>query len=303
MNKVMPRVTIVIPAYNYAHVLARALTSVLLQCKAHHEVIVIDDGSTDETPVVLDSLSLQHPGEFRVVRKENGGLASVRNRGITEAAAPWLIFLDADDELAAGALEAIDNHLETHPSTEMIIGGHIAIEANGRRREHKPGVLPNDRVARVRAYLLDKRITLANGACVMHKNVFSRGNYPERFRNAEDIPVFAQALGNHSCSVLAAPLAIIHKHDDSLRHQFHHAKATGMNLVDEIFSVERLDKRFSGLKKKYAAQRNLSLFRTAYLAGEVGDAKSFIAAAFAEDWKVIFRVSYSRKALKIFLKR
>lgn len=303
MTESAPRVSIVIPAYNYAKVLPRALQSVISQRESHHEILVIDDGSTDETPDVLAELSHQHPGAFKVIRKQNGGLASVRNRGITEAAAPWLIFLDADDELAPGALQAIDTHLESHPSTEMIIGGHIAVEADGRRREHNPGVLPDDPVARVGAYLLDKRLTLANGACVMHRNVFSRGIYPERFRNAEDIPVFAQVLANHRCSVLPKPLAIIHKHDDSLRHQFRHAKATGMQLVDEVFAAERLDERFVKLKKDYAVQRNLSLFRTAYLAGERADAKLFFKAAVAQNPMVWLKLSYSKKAFRLFFSR
>lgn len=301
MSETSFRITIVIPAYNYAKVLPRALMSVISQRQGHHEVIVIDDGSTDATPEVLSALGHQYPGAFRVVRKNNGGLASVRNRGIVEATTPWLIFLDADDELAPGALVAIDSHIGTHPKTEMIIGAHVSIEPDGRRREHKPGVLPEDPVERVRAYLLDKRLTLANGACVMHKAVFSQSCYPERFRNAEDIPVFAQALGNHQCSLLLQPLALIHKHDDSLRHQFHFAKATGTDLVDEVFSPKRLDERFGKLKHEYAVQRNLSLFRTAYLAGEYADAKLFFKAASSLDPFVWLKLSYSKKAIRLWL--
>lgn len=297
-----PYVTVIIPAYNYAKVLGRALKSVLSQREPHHEVIVIDDGSTDETPTVLQTLQSQHPGEFRFVRKENGGLASVRNRGIVEAAAPWLIFLDADDELAPGAFKAIDKHLAAHPDSEMIIGGHVAVEPDGRRREHLPEALPDDPIERVRAYLLDKRVTLANGACVMHKNVFSEGKYPERFRNSEDIPVFAQVLGNHVCTVLDVPLALIYKHADSLRHQYRHAKATGIALVAEVFDSGRLDARFAALQSKYVVQRSLSLFRSAYLAGEFEDAKAFFKSALAEDWTVLFKFTYSRKAARILFR-
>lgn len=154
---------------------------------------------------------------------------------------------------------------------------------------------------RLRAYLLDKRLALSNGACVMHREVFERGDYPEQFRSAEDIPVFAQALANYPCSLIARPLALVHKHDDSLRHQFSHAKAGGLALVDEVFSPRRLDQRFQGLKPEFYVQRSLSLFRSAYLAGDADAAKQYFSAAFRCDWRVLFKGSYMRKAVRLWL--
>ncbi|APU28695.1 glycosyl transferase [Ectopseudomonas alcaliphila JAB1] len=296
------KVSVVIPAYNYAATLPRAVESVLVQLNdAAAELIVIDDGSTDETPQVVSGLLETHSNGFRAIRKENGGLSSVRNRGIREAQGQYLIFLDADDELAAGAIETVLQHLQTHPQTRMAIGGHIGVWPDGKRREHLPEQLPDDPVQRLRAYLLDKRLALSNGACVMHREVFERGDYPEQFRSAEDIPVFAQALANYPCSLIASPLALVHKHDDSLRHQFSHAKTGGLALVDEVFSPRRLDQRFQGLKPEFYVQRSLSLFRSAYLAGDADAAKQYFSAAFRCDWRVLFKGSYMRKAVRLWL--
>lgn len=297
-----PVLSIVIPAYNYAATLPRAVESVLVQIQGvAAELIVVDDGSTDETPQVVSTLLEAHLNGFRAIRKENGGLSSVRNRGIREAQGQYLIFLDADDELAPGALDAIMQHLEQHPQTRMAIGGHVGVWPDGKRREHIPGGLPDDPLQRLRAYLLDKRLALSNGACVMHREVFERGNYPEAFRSAEDIPVFSQVLANYPCSLIAQPLALIHKHDDSLRHQFSHAKAGGLALVDEVFSPRRLDARFQGLKPEFYVQRSLSLFRSAYLAGDADAAKQYFSAAFRCDWRVMFKGSYMRKAIRLWL--
>ena len=133
----------------------------------------------------------------------------------------------------------------------------------------------------------------------MHREVFSRAGYPEQFRSAEDIPVFSQTLANYPCTVLAAPLALIHKHDDSLRHQFSHAKAGGLALVDEVFSPRRLGEEFQVLKDEFLVQRCLSLFRSAYLAGDVGAAKEYFHKASRHDWRVIFNWSYTRKYLRM----
>lgn len=298
-----PLISVVIPAYNYAETLPRAVESVLGQLsEAAAELIVIDDGSTDDTPRIIAALKAEHPGHFRAIRKDNGGLSSVRNRGIREAKGQYLMFLDADDELAPEALAVVERHLIEHPKTRMVIGGHYAVWEDGKRREHLPATLPEAPVERLRAYLLDKRISLSNGACVMHREVFERGSYPERFRSAEDIPVFAQVLANYPCTVLAQPLAVIHKHDDSLRHQFSHAKAGGLALVDEVFSPQRLGPEFQSLKPAFYVQRSLSLFRSAYLAGDAELANSFFRAALKQDWRVLFKGSYVRKALRLWLR-
>ncbi|WP_137887100.1 glycosyltransferase family 2 protein [Pseudomonas sp. 2FE] len=297
-----PLLSVVIPTYNYAGVLSRAVESVLSQLDAASaELIVIDDGSTDDTRQVLERLQADHPGRFRALSKANGGASSARNLGIRETSGDYLIFLDADDELAPTALATLREHLLAQPQTRLVIAGHIALSADGKRREHKPEALPEQAQQRLRAYLLDKRLALSNGACAMHREVFERGDYPEAFRSAEDIPVFAQALANYPCTLLMQPLALIHKHDDSLRHQFSHAKAGGLALVEEVFAPRRLDARFQALKAEFYVQRCLSLFRSAYLAGDTAAAKSYFGAAAKADWRVLLKGSYGRKALRLWL--
>lgn len=295
-------ISVIIPAYNYAGTLPRAIESVMAQLhEISAELIVIDDGSQDSTPEVIEKLLVAHQGRFRAIRKENGGLASVRNRGIEEAKGEYLIFLDADDEMAPGALSAFKQHLHENPESRMVIGGHRAVSENGKSRDHLPGTLSPDPLTRLRDYLLDKRIALSNGACAMHREVFSHGKYPERFRSAEDIPVFSQVLANYHCTILAEPMAIINKHDDSLRHQFSHAKAGGLALVDEVFSLQRLGKEFNGLKDEFYVQRCLSLFRSAYLARDTSAAKQYFTSALKKNWRVLLNGTYSRKAIRLWL--
>jgi glycosyltransferase involved in cell wall biosynthesis len=294
--------SVVIPTYNYSAVLSRAVQSVVNQLGADCELLVIDDGSTDDTAEVVRTLECQYPGLLRAVRKDNAGAASARNLGIDLAKGAYLIFLDADDELAHNAISLIREYIGLNPQARFIAGGHVSVSADGRNSTHLPGPIPEQPLARLRAYLLDKKLALSNGACVMHRDVFIRGRYPEFFRSAEDIPVFAQVLANEVCTTLDTPLARIHKHADSLRHQFSHARAGGLALVDEVFSASRVGQECMSLKKDFYVQRCLSLFRTANLAGENQLAREYFTKAVKADWHVLLRASYSRKALRMWMK-
>ena len=113
-------ISIVIPAYNYAQTLPRTVESVVPQLSDDCELIIIDDGSTDNTPQVISDLQQKYPEKIAAERKINGGLASVRNRGIEIARGDWLIFLDADDEMADGAIEHIRQHLDANSETRFV---------------------------------------------------------------------------------------------------------------------------------------------------------------------------------------
>jgi glycosyltransferase involved in cell wall biosynthesis len=97
------RVSVVIPLYNKARYVRRALDSITAQTFTDFEVIVVDDGSTDESASVVESYD---DARFRIVRQENAGPGAARNRGATEASGEMLAFLDADDEWLPRYLEA-----------------------------------------------------------------------------------------------------------------------------------------------------------------------------------------------------
>jgi glycosyltransferase involved in cell wall biosynthesis len=86
-------VSVIIPAYNAAGYITRAVESALAQTHGPLEILVVDDGSSDQTPTVVERLA----SPVRLIRKENGGPASARNIGASQAHGDWLAFLDADD--------------------------------------------------------------------------------------------------------------------------------------------------------------------------------------------------------------
>jgi glycosyltransferase involved in cell wall biosynthesis len=296
-------ISVVIPAYNYAQSLPRAVESVLVQMdEVGAELLVIDDGSSDATPEVVERLLAAHAGRFRALRKPNGGLSSVRNLGIEITVGHYLVFLDADDEMAPGALTALTKHIADNPETRLIIGGHWSVLPDGKRSLQSVKPLPATARGRVRGYLLDKTVSISNGACAMHRDVFKHGNYPEHLRNVEDIPVFAQVLARFPCSVLNQPLALIYKHDDSMRNDLAQSLAAGSEMVHDVFSRERMPEDLQDLRQAFLGQRYLSLFRDCYLGGEYVLAKKFYLQALRADWRTFTRWSYTRKAARLLFR-
>jgi hypothetical protein len=116
----------VIPTYNRAHLVPRAIQSALDQSLPPHELIVVDDGSTDETEEILTRL---FGGRIRYVRQENGGGARARNRGVQEASREWVAFLDSDDVWTAGHLENIAHAIEATHGGAVLYFDDMALPA------------------------------------------------------------------------------------------------------------------------------------------------------------------------------
>jgi GT2 family glycosyltransferase len=108
-----PLVSIVIPAFNQAAFVGAAIASALEQTYRPIEVVVVNDGSTDDTPGVLASLA-DHP-ELRTVHQQNAGLPAARNRGLFESRGDILVFLDSDDLLDPAHVERLAAALATDP--------------------------------------------------------------------------------------------------------------------------------------------------------------------------------------------
>jgi len=121
-----PSVSVAIACYKHAHFLADAIESVLAQTSPAVEIVVVDDGSPDDTREVAS----RYP-DVMYVRQENMGLAAARNTGIRSTSSPFLVFLDADDRLLPNALEAGLKAFHAHPACAFVSGGFRYIDSEG----------------------------------------------------------------------------------------------------------------------------------------------------------------------------
>jgi glycosyltransferase involved in cell wall biosynthesis len=129
MISTMSRISIIIPAFNQARFLGQAIESALGQAGAEVEVIVVDDGSTDDTPSVIARYQTA-PG-FKSIRQPNAGLPAARNRGLAEATGEYLCFLDSDDYFAPEKCNRQAALLEAKPQLGFVYCDITTVDETG----------------------------------------------------------------------------------------------------------------------------------------------------------------------------
>lgn len=125
-----PSVSIIVPAYNAERYLERCLESILQQSYRGLEVIVIDDGSTDDTPAIISHFA-HKDGRLRHIRQDNTGVATARNKGIGLANGEYLMFVDADDYLDKDCLETYVSSLGDE-GFDLVCGGFRRPDEGGK---------------------------------------------------------------------------------------------------------------------------------------------------------------------------
>ncbi|MHC5183918.1 MAG: glycosyltransferase family 2 protein, partial [Planctomycetota bacterium] len=128
----MPKVTVIIPTYNRSDIIDQTVRSVLDQTVRDIEVIVVDDGSTDDTRQVVEAIA---DPRLRYFCKPNGGPADARNFGLERASGEFIAFLDHDDYWSSTFLGTMTNKLEKHPDYGLVYSPLIEVWPDGRRKE------------------------------------------------------------------------------------------------------------------------------------------------------------------------
>ncbi|MCX5863535.1 MAG: glycosyltransferase, partial [Deltaproteobacteria bacterium] len=222
-------VSIIIPTYNRAGFLAQAIDSVLSQTYSNFELIVVDDGSTDETPARLAS----YGKALICLRQENRGPAAARNAGIRAARHPLLAFLDSDDQFArnklalqTAAMEAQPDLLISHTQETWFRNGQ---HLNQKRHHTKEG---GDIFARNLALCMVGMSTV-----MVRQELFARvGLFDESFPCCEDYEFWLRASVAHPFFLLDTPLTAKHGgRPDQVSAQFQ----TGMDRL-RIQALEKL---------------------------------------------------------------
>jgi glycosyltransferase involved in cell wall biosynthesis len=189
----MKLVSVIIPCYNYGWLLSETLDSMLAQTYPHWEVLIIDDGSTDNSRTVAEDYQ-RRDKRFRYIYQANGGMSSARNRGLRVAKGEYIQFLDADDLLATRKLELQVAFLDANPAVDIVYGDMRYF------RHGKPTVLSRSGdmqdvrwMAEVDGQgealvdtLVEKSIMVVNAPLVRMSLVQRVGLFSEQLRSVED---------------------------------------------------------------------------------------------------------------------
>ena len=107
----MPKVSMIVPVYNVEKYIGKCLESIVNQTFKNIEIIVVNDGSTDNSQEIINEYEKKYPNLLKSYEKENGGLSDARNYGLEKANGDYICFVDSDDFLAIDLLEKLEKYM------------------------------------------------------------------------------------------------------------------------------------------------------------------------------------------------
>jgi glycosyltransferase involved in cell wall biosynthesis len=196
-----PEVSVIIPTYNRAWVLKEAIDSVLAQEFRDFELIVVDDGSTDNTPQILES----YAQDLTVIRQPNRGVSAARNRGIVAANGRLISFLDSDDLWLPRKLSSQVNFFNSNPEAVINQTEEIwirnGVRVNPKTRHHKPSGM-----------IFEQSLALclvSPSAVMMKRSLFDAvGLFDEDLPACEDYDLWLRISWRYPVHLIETPLII-----------------------------------------------------------------------------------------------
>ena len=302
-NEEGARISVIIPAYNYAGFIEETMGSVLSQMIDGDELLVVDDGSTDNTEEVVSAFILRAGNKsVKYYKKLNGGAASARNYGIQRASCEYIILLDADDRMLGGALLIFRKAVANNKSSDLFVASSDSKRSSGKVVSKQASRLTNSGEKNFNLFL-NKKIRISHGRFLVKKNLLKKTPYPENMRCLEDQSVFSHllALGN-SVGIDASVVEIYH-HDDSLRNNIPALIDAGEKVVDAVFNESIIPQSYMKYKKAYSVNRYLSVFRRLCDQAMYKESLVFFKKALRIDARSVLRIKYIKRAFKAFVMR
>lgn len=200
--------SIIIPLYNKEAAIQQTLNSVLNQSYTNFEIVIVDDGSNDNSKKIVENFK-----DERIIYyyKENGGVSSARNYGIGKTRNDWIVFLDADDELCEDALMTFKVCIERFPSKKVFVGNVVndfgekqLLRCNG------GGGIRVSKNPYKEMYL--NRIAPRTGAYAVHHDAVQKSGYfDERLCFFEDFDFMSRLMDSYSFVYTMIPVVIYHQ--------------------------------------------------------------------------------------------
>lgn len=289
-----PRISVIMPTFNSAQFITEALESVFAQSFSDYEVIVVDDGSTDETTAVL----APYADRVRYVYQENAGSAAARNTGLARARGDVVLFLDADDVLLPGKLAAQMALLDEQPSLGAVHSGWQIVDDAGRLVKtvepwHDAPQLD------LASWLKWKPVKM--GAMLMRRSWLIRvGGLDPALRQSHDVDLMLRlSLAGCSMAWLRQP---------TLRYRHHAGSTMRQGALDQArYAIMALDNFFArsdvpaAIRQREPLTRYYSLTWVAwhlYRTGHAAETTPYLRRAFtlspydamrtAVDWQALF---------------
>ena len=233
-----PRITVALSVYKNAEYLAEALDSILAQTFADFELVIVDDGSTDQSSAIIDRYTANDP-RIRVIRQGNQGLVASLNHIIAVARAPYIARMDGDDIALPERFARQVAFLDAHPD-HGVIGTQIwTIDAQGHRRSEPPVDHPLS--ADVIAAALPTASPLCHPSVMMRRDVLkAAGGYRPAYRHCEDYDLWLRLAEQTRIANLPERLHLYRYSPSQVSHRHVLAQRYGV-AVARLARVERTE--------------------------------------------------------------
>ncbi len=213
MSDSSPLISVVIPCYNAQAYLAEAIESALNQSYTHIEILILDDGSTDDSPRIAKS----YKNENRLIylHQENSGLSSARNLGIRHSSGKYIALLDADDRWEPYKLSRQMETFQTAPSCGMVFTDYSTFDSQGlrdsrRNADHHAGIVEYSQ-------LLSRSNFIYPSTVLIRRSVFDVcGSFDESLRSIEDYDMWLRIAQKFKVRGIREPLTAIRIHEHNM---------------------------------------------------------------------------------------
>lgn len=276
MDRHSPKISVIIPVYNVENYLDRCMSSVVSQTFKDLEIILVDDGSCDNSPAMCDQWT-EKDERIKVIHKKNGGLGLARNSGLDMATAEYVIFCDSDDQIDS------EMYATLYDATE---NGKYDVVYSGFKVEQKNGTwAPNNDFSQVKTFdasqaeLLamsfigetsiteGRRFVMSCNVALYRRNLLMKNHIrqmSEREVVSEDL-IFQLQVALHASRVKFIPQCFYYYYMNggSLTHTFKESKFTGTFRIREEmlhilpnteYNIERIDAEFYGRIRSLTTQ-------------------------------------------------
>lgn len=231
-----PLLSVIVPCYNYGAYVGEAIASILAQDYSPIELIIVDDGSTDDSPLRIEQALIdwqQHPNVQRVefVRQPNQGVSAALNNGLARALGEFVVTFDADDVMVPGRLSLQAEYLQRHPEVGCLGGRALRIDPRGNTLPKK------NKVRDVRRYDFAQvlaRALVVGGNLVAYRRdaMLAAGGYDPALRVQDFQMTLKIAHAGYQVVVLPDVVTLYRKHGDGLSLDYKAEYRYGMQLLD-----------------------------------------------------------------------
>lgn len=288
-NQSPASVAVVIPCYNYAHFLDAAIQSVLAQTLPPDEIVVVDDGSEDNTREVCSRYE-----SVKYVWQPNRGLPAARNTGIRCSRAQYLLFLDADDLLERTAIEQLTRGFrDVKVPIAAVVGNDLVVDTNGVPcKGARDGESIGDYVAewptnefalssRRLLYRTVKGAMIAACSTLIRREVFEAvGYWNEAYRYHEDREFWMRVLSRYAIAWTPERVAVILKHEHNITNpkNRHRNQVYLMQLLDDATHAPWADRHVRHLARCQFALRAYYHAQRLAKSGQLPEARRLMGA-------------------------